>query len=155
MKAIQDHYDGAHSHCYGCGRNNPHGHQLKSYWNEAGDAVVARHTAGGIYTGGVPGNAYGGLVASLLDCHGAATAAAYACREMGVDMGEAGAPMRYVTASLAVNFLKPTPIETELTLRGTLKRMEGRKSWVELELAAGDTVCATGEMLAIRLRDGQ
>ena len=153
MKAIQDYYDGAHSHCYGCGRNNPHGHQLKTYWNSHGTGTIAHFTPASYYTGGVPDHVYGGMIASLIDCHGAATAAAYACKEAGIDIETPDAPIRFVTASLQVSYLKPTPIDVELELRGKLKSIDGRKVWVDLEFAAGDTVCATGEMLAIRLRD--
>ncbi|GAA5558297.1 hypothetical protein Asch01_03053 [Acinetobacter schindleri] len=31
--AFQDLYAEPYTHCYGCGRDNPHGHQLKSYWD--------------------------------------------------------------------------------------------------------------------------
>ena len=33
LKAFQDHYKDEYSVCYGCGRLNPHGHQIKSYWD--------------------------------------------------------------------------------------------------------------------------
>lgn len=51
--AIQDYYPERFSHCFGCGRNNPHGHQLKSYWK--GDETIARFTIARMYSGGVPG----------------------------------------------------------------------------------------------------
>ena len=41
-KAIQDQYPEDLSHCYGCGRLNEHGHQLKSHWD--GEEAVARFT---------------------------------------------------------------------------------------------------------------
>ena len=41
-KAFQDFYADNFSHCYGCGKHNPDGHQLKSYWD--GDNTVARYT---------------------------------------------------------------------------------------------------------------
>ena len=62
-KAIQDYYPDDLSHCYGCGRLNPHGHQIKTRWD--GDETVSvfephpEHTA-------IPGYVYGGLIASLL-----------------------------------------------------------------------------------------
>jgi acyl-coenzyme A thioesterase PaaI-like protein len=142
--AFQDQYPEQFSHCFGCGRNNPAGHQIKSYWD--GDRTIARFTPGPQYTGGVPDHAYGGLVASLMDCHGAATAFAYARRD-----SDAHEDIRYVTASLTIDFRRPTPIGVELEITGRLKVRDGRKSWVDLALNADGTECATGTMLAIRL----
>ena len=77
-KAFQDFYADRFSHCYGCGRLNPDGLQLKSYWN--GDETIARFMPRPEHSGGVPDHVYGGLIAALLDCHGTASAAAFACR---------------------------------------------------------------------------
>jgi len=149
--AIQDSYPDAFAHCFGCGRLNPQGHQLKS--RLVGDEVVAEFTAPDKYTGGVPGKAYGGLVASLLDCHGTASAAGYAARADGVEIGGSKPLSRFVTASLKVDFKAPTPVGTPLLVRARLRSLEGRKAWIDMTLSAGDSVCATGEMLAIRLPD--
>ena len=142
-QAIQDLYKEDYAHCYGCGRNNPHGLQLKSYWR--GEECVCRHTPRSHDTGGVPGVLYGGMVASLLDCHGAATAAAAKARQSG------GAIGRFVTASLTVDFAKPTPLGVELELRGKVADIQGRKVNVDLEMFAGDTRTATGRVLMIEL----
>jgi len=141
--AIQDLYQEDYAHCYGCGRNNAHGLQLKSYWQ--GEECVCRHTPAEHYTGGVPGFLYGGMVASLLDCHGAATAAAAKARESGEGVG------RFVTASLTVDFAKPTPLGVELEIRGKVSEIKGRKVWVALSLHAGEILCATGRVLMIQL----
>jgi acyl-coenzyme A thioesterase PaaI-like protein len=143
--AFRDQYPEQFSHCFGCGRNNPAGHQIESCWD--GDRTIARFTPGPQYTGGVPEHAYGGLVASLMDCHGAATAFAYARRD-----SDAHEDIRYVTASLTVDFRRPTPIGVELEITGRLKACDGRKSWIDLALSANGTECATATMLAIRLR---
>lgn len=148
--AFQDFYGADFSHCYGCGRLNPNGHHLKSYWD--GDETVARFLPAPEYSGGVPDHVYGGLLASLLDCHGAASAAAYACRAAGIDMADSAEPIRFVTASLKVEFRRPTPIGTELTVTGRLRAIDGRKVWIDLILSANGDVCVTGEMLAIRLK---
>lgn len=147
-KAFQDCYAEAYSHCYGCGRHNPHGHQLKSHWD--GEDTVARFTPGAQYSGGVPQHVYGGLIASLMDCHGTASAAAFACRAAQRDMDTDDGPPRHVTASLKVDFLRPAPMGAELTLRGALRSLEGRKVRVELTLYAQGEICARGEMLAVR-----
>lgn len=56
--AFQNTYADKYSHCYGCGKLNPHGHQLKSHWD--GDGTVARYTPRPEHSGGVPGHVYGG-----------------------------------------------------------------------------------------------
>lgn len=149
--AIQDHYPDEYAHCYGCGRRNPLGHHLRSYL--VGSESIATFVADAKYSGGVPGHAYGGLVASLLDCHGTASAAAFQWQAESAGANVLGSLARFVTGSLKVEFLRPTPLEQELTLRAQLRRIEGRKVWVDLSLSHAGLVCATAEMLAIRLRD--
>ena len=78
----------------------------------------------------------GGLVASLLDCHGTASAAAFAHRAEARSPGGGESPVRYVTASLRVDFRRPTPMGTELLITGRLRNLEGRKVWVDLALSA-------------------
>ena len=148
--AFQNYYPDQFSHCYGCGKNNPHGLHLKSYWD--GQKTIARFTVRPEFSGGVPDHVYGGMVASLLDCHGTASAAAFAFRAAGRDMGDDGEFMRFVTASLKVDFLRPTPIGVELVIEGQLLGIDGRKVQVSLSLSAGDKTCARGEMLAVQFR---
>lgn len=147
--AFQDCYPEQFSHCFGCGRNNPHGHHLKSYWN--GEETIARFTIPAMYSGGVPDNAYGGMIASLIDCHGTASAAAFASRAQGRELGEGQGLIRFVTASLAIDYLRPTPVGEEVMVTGKLIRVEGRKVRVALALSARNSVCAQGEMLAVQL----
>lgn len=149
--AFQDYYPDRFSHCYGCGRSNAHGHHLKSYWD--GEETIARFTVPPEFSGGVPDHVYGGMVASLLDCHGTASAGAFAYRAAGREMGDGGEFMRFVTASLKVDFLRPTPIGVELVARGRLLGIDGRKVQVSLTLSAGDQTCAKGEMLAVQFRN--
>jgi len=147
--AIQDYYPDDYAHCHGCGRLNKTGTQLKSYWQ--GDCAIAHHKPNPAHTGGVPGFAYGGLIASLLDCHGTATAAAAAYAAENRSLGSAPF-MRFVTGSLTVDYLKPTPLDTELEIKGTLVEIAGRKVTVVLTLSANGDVCAKGKMVAIRLQ---
>lgn len=147
-KAFQDYYVEEFAHCYGCGRLNPDGWQLKSYWD--GEEAVCHFTPDPCYTGGLPGYAYGGLISSLIDCHGAATASAARLREDGFALGEK--PLsRFVTASLRVDFLKPTPLGKTLEIRGKVKEIKGRKVTVSLTLSAEGDICARGEVLMIQL----
>lgn len=150
MKAIQDYYPPEFAHCFGCGPANPQGLHLKSYL--VGERTEARFTPPAMYSGGYPGNVYGGMIASLLDCHGTASAAVYACRDQGRQMGDDGPPIRFVTASLKVDFRRPTPLNCELLITGSLRAIEGRKAIIDLSLQAGDLVCCTGEMVAVQFQ---
>lgn len=152
-RAIQDSYPPEFAHCYGCGASNEHGHHLKSYL--VGDETVARFTPDRKYSGGVPDHVYGGMIASLLDCHGTASAAAFTARQEERQMRGSSQPIRFVTASLKVDFKRPTPIGAELVITGTLRSLEGRKAWINLVLTANELTCAVGEMLAIRLPNRQ
>jgi len=98
----------------------------------------------------MPGFVYGGLVASLIDCHSIGTAAAAASEARGVDIAVEGAP-RYVTGSLHVDFVKPTPLGLPLELRAWAVEIGERKVVVESELSAGGEVTAKGRVVAVRL----
>ena len=78
--SIQELYPADFAHCYGCGKLNEQGLHLESAWE--GDEVVARFTPQPQHIS-VPGYVYGGLIASLIDCHAMATAAASAERLAG------------------------------------------------------------------------
>lgn len=145
--AFQDCYPEDVAHCYGCGRLNPEGHQLKSYWD--GEGTVARYTPRPEHTA-IPGYVYGGLLASLVDCHGTGSAAAAGTRAEGREMGSEPA-LRYVTASLQVDYLVPTPMGVELVVRGTIAEVKGRKVVVEETVHAGDTLVARGRVVAVQM----
>jgi acyl-coenzyme A thioesterase PaaI-like protein len=146
-KAIQDYYPPDLSHCYGCGRLNAHGYQIKSVWE--GDETVARFTPQPYHTA-IPGYVYGGLLASLIDCHGTGTAALAAYRAEKREPGS-DPPLRFVTASLKVDYLKPTPLGVELEVRGKVLEIKGRKVVVGATLSAGGVVCVRGEVIAVQV----
>jgi acyl-coenzyme A thioesterase PaaI-like protein len=151
-KAFQDHYPGDVAHCYGCGRLNEHGHQLKSRWD--GEETVARYTPQPYHTA-IPGYVYGGLIASLIDCHGTGTASAAAARLEGWDPAAHPVPQgelpRFVTASLHVDYLRPTPLGPKLEVRGKILEATERKVVVEATLSAEGTITARGKVVAVRM----
>ena len=106
-KAFQDYYPDDLSHCYGCGSLNENGLKIKSYWDD-GDEAVCVYTPRDYHTA-IPGFVYGGLIASLIDCHATGTASAAHYMAEGRPMGS-DPPVRFVTASLHVDYLLPTPI---------------------------------------------
>jgi acyl-coenzyme A thioesterase PaaI-like protein len=149
IKAIQDYYPDDLSHCYGCGRLNERGLQIKSYWE--GDETIATYLPRQYHIA-IPGYVYGGLISSLIDCHGTGTAAAAAYRAADREMDTEPA-FRFVTASLQVDYLKPTPLGVPLELRGIVKEIKGRKVVVEITVSANGEVCARGQVVAVQMRE--
>jgi acyl-coenzyme A thioesterase PaaI-like protein len=149
MPAVQDYYPDDFSRCYGCGRLNRDGLHVRSIWR--GDRAVAGFTPRPEHVA-LPGFVYGGLIASLIDCHGIGTAAASVEQAAGREIGDAPAP-RYVTASLHVDFLKPTPHGPELELVGRATEIAGRKVTVEVEVKADGVLTARGRVIAVSLPD--
>jgi acyl-coenzyme A thioesterase PaaI-like protein len=146
-KAFQDCYPDELSHCYGCGRLNEHGLQIKSRW--VGEESVAVFLPKPYHIA-IPGFVYGGLIASLIDCHGTGTAAAAAYRAAGREMGTEPA-FRFVTASLHVDYIRPTPLGVPLEVRGQVEEIKGRKVIVTASVAAEGEVCARGQVVAVQM----
>src|SRR5574343_1769940 len=149
MLAFQDYYPETLAHCYGCGRNNEQGHQIKTFWD--GDETITRFQPRPEHTA-IPGFVYGGLLASLIDCHGTGTAAAAMYRAENRAM-DTQPPFRFVTCSLHVDYLKPTPMGVVLEIRGKVKEITGRKVIVEAVVYANGTATARGEVLAVQMPD--
>jgi acyl-coenzyme A thioesterase PaaI-like protein len=146
-KAFQDYYPDDFAVCYGCGKLNTEGLQIKSWWD--GAESICTFTPRPYHTA-IPGYVYGGLIASVIDCHSTGTAAAAAYRAQGRSM-DTLPPLRFVTASLHVDYLRPTPIEGPLELRSQVKEIKGRKVVVATELSVHGQVCARGEVVAVQI----
>jgi len=147
--AVQDFYPDDFAHCYGCGRLNPVGLHIRTVWD--GEETVARFTPRQEHMA-MPGFVYGGLIASLIDCHAMGTASAAALRADGKDIGAAPSP-RFVTASLQVSYLKPTPLGPELEVRARIVERSDRKAIVAATVSAAGVVAAKGEVVAVRMPD--
>jgi acyl-coenzyme A thioesterase PaaI-like protein len=146
-RAFQDYYEDDVAHCYGCGRLNEHGLRIRSFWD--GDGTVCRYLPAPHHTA-IPGFVYGGLIASLIDCHGTGSAAAAGYRAENRAMGTEPA-LRYVTAALKVDYVAPTPLGPPLELRGTIKEVKGRKVVVAISVRANGVETARGEVVAVRI----
>ena len=146
--AIQDPYPEDASHCYGCGRLNDVGYQIKTRLH--GDTALTifepweRHIA-------FEGTVYGGLIASVIDCHSAGTAAIFTMVDAGAAVGSEPSP-RFVTAHLEVDFLAPTPLD-RMEVVGRLVEMTDRKAIVESELLVDGEVTARGSAVLVRIKD--
>ena len=146
---FQDYYPEFFAQCYGCGRLNEDGLQIKSFWD--GDKTVCIFHPRSYHTA-IPGYVYGGLIASLIDCHSTGTAAAAAYRAQGRAMDSEPA-LRFLTASLHVEYLRPTPIDGPLEIRSQIKEIKGRKVVVESTLSAKGEICARGQVVAVQIPD--
>ncbi|NND44231.1 MAG: PaaI family thioesterase, partial [Xanthomonadales bacterium] len=142
-------YPEEYRQCFGCGTENEHGHHVESQFD--GDEVVAHFTPKPFHTA-FPGVVYGGLLASIIDCHGIGSAAAFAHRAEGKEIGQ-GDVARYVTGALEVSFKAPTPMGEELELRAREVERSERKVIVAVTVSAGGAVTAEGKVVAIRLKE--
>ena len=145
--AFQDHYPDELAQCYGCGSLNEHGHQIRTTWD--GDETVTHFTPEPYHIA-IPGYVYGGLIASIIDCHCTGTAAAAAAKNAGRDLDDDPA-FRFVTASLHVDYLRPTPLGVPLEVRGSVEEVSGRKVVIQATVSAEGEICARGKVVAVQM----
>lgn len=132
--------------CFGCGADNTSGLQIKSYMH--GDTAVCRFYPASHHTA-FPGVLNGGIVATLLDCHGIWSAVGY-YNSRHLDSEVKRPETMFVTRKMTVEYLRPTPMDAELLLKGQVVK-EGKKSMqVEVDLWAGEEITAKAEVLAVR-----
>jgi len=148
-KAIQDYYPDDIAVCYGCGRHNPVGLGIKTYWD--GSEGTCRFTPRDDHLA-YPGVIYGGLIACLVDCHSIGTAVAAAHDAEGRDP-ETGLLILFFTARLEIDYIAPTPAGTELFLAARVEEAGPRKSVISCTVHANDVLCAKARIVAVRKRD--
>jgi acyl-coenzyme A thioesterase PaaI-like protein len=146
--AIQDLYPEDFSHCYGCGRFNTAGYQIKTYLV---DATTVTDFEPAVYHTGGADFVYGGLIASVIDCHSTGSAALLWMRANEMALGP-GPAVRFVTAHLEVDYLAPTPL-APLHLTGGADEIGERKVVVATEVEVEGRVTATGRAILVRVRD--
>ncbi|HEV2427827.1 MAG TPA: PaaI family thioesterase [Acidimicrobiales bacterium] len=148
--AVQDFYTDHLARCYGCGRLNERGYRLRTRWD--GDETLTRFTPAPFHTA-VPGVVYGGLLASLVDCHSTATGAAALYRVEGRDFADPGPAHRCVTGTLAVRFLRPTPLGPELAVRGRVVDVAGRKVTVASRIEADGVTTVEADAVVLEVAE--
>src|SRR5699024_10247393 len=143
--AIQDDDDNANAWCYRCGRLNNDGLHLRTGWEGNKTVTVYQprkeHKA-------IPGFIYGGLIASVIDCHGTGSAAISRHRKNGHETCDSVDDSRFVTASLQVNYLKPTHAGIPLKVIGTVEEIHPKKFRVKTDVFAVEDMVVTGEVVA-------
>lgn len=113
---------GALNRCFGCGQQNKTGLRLKFFVDD-GHTILCRVKLPRRFEG-PPGHAHGGVIATLLD-----EAMSKANRQFGI---------LAMTRHMEVEYLKPVPLGTSLTLTGRHTRADGRKHHCEAELSSKD-----------------
>ncbi len=148
-KALQDQMPAGWigAQCFGCGRENEHGLRIKSYWE--GDEVVCNWQPQPYHTAGA-NILCGGIIATIMDCHSLWTALAAAYRNEGREVGS-GQPIFYITRSIKIDLLHPTPVESPVTLRARVQEMGERSATVACSLYSQGTECARLEGKFVRL----
>lgn len=102
MQSLQETY-APNSSCFGCGPKNPKGLRIKSIPN--GEELIAEWKPEPHHAS-FAGSISGGILSTLLDCHGNRTAA-YALMNKTHETSPPGT----VTAEIDVKFLRPTPVD--------------------------------------------
>ncbi len=137
------------NHCYGCGIENPSGLSIKSYWDGL-EETVCSFSPETFHSAGPPGVLNGGIIATLIDCHCVCSSVAYAYRAEGREIGS-GDEIWFVTGGLSVKYLQPTPIRGPVHLRARVTEAADKKMIWHCSVSVADTVCATGDVIAIRV----
>ncbi len=144
-RAFQDHWP--HFTCWGCGMHNPDGLRIKSYWD--GDEGVCTfhpqrtHMANGDLLNG-------GIMATILDCHSVCTASATLFRAEGRAL-DSDPRIDVVTASIKVDYLRPTPMTAPILLRAHVRNISGKKITVTCTASVDDRKTARSKGLFIRV----
>ncbi len=146
-RAIQDELR-IENWCYGCGAENPEGLQIKSYWD--GDETVCTFQPRPAFMAGPRHVLNGGVIATLIDCHSICTAVAAVYKTEGRPIGSD--PLVWcVTASMQVDYLRPTPIAAPVILRARVDSREGKRTTVTCSLYSGETERARARVVAVQV----
>lgn len=143
--AIQDQI--GHNFCFGCGVDNPDGLQIKSFWDERTGESVCLYQPQAHQAAGPRHILNGGIIATLIDCHCVCTATGSALKKEGAKRSRKW----FVTGSLKVKYLKPTPIRSPVELRAKIIEETSKKTVVECSLTSNGELCATGEVVAVKV----
>jgi uncharacterized protein (TIGR00369 family) len=132
----------SYSHCFVCGMDNPAGLRVR-FFRAGKDEAVASCEPDRVFAG-YHGLLHGGVASTLLD-------------EIMIKAVLARSKLA-VTARMTVNYHKPVPLGTMLTLRGRIRNQRGRifetEGWLtdpqgtKLVSASGTYVVVTGAQKA-------
>ena len=132
--------------CFGCGPANEKGLQIDSHRCEGG--LELKFTPSDEHQA-FPGMVNGGIIGSLMDCHGNWAAAIALMDALGLDE-----PPCTVTANYSISLRRPTPSDVELYIFAEIEELLDDRANVKMTLTANGKVCATGKGLFVAVKDG-
>ena len=138
------------NHCWGCGADNPDGLQLKSSWD--GDRSTGCWSPSPRYAAGPRHFLNGGVIATLLDCHGVCTAVAEGYRRAGREIGS-DPEIWHATTSMEVEYLRPIPIDADVLLHGTIVSVGDEATAVDCVIESGGKPRARARVTSTRVPD--
>ena len=132
--------------CFGCGPANAEGLQIKSYPIENGLKMTFEteemHQA-------FPGMINGGIIGTLMDCHGNWTAA------MAImESRKETEPPCTVTARYSIKLRRPTPHGVPLEITSQVESLDGDRAEISMKLIANGELCAQGDGLFVAVKEG-
>lgn len=131
--------------CFGCGQENPHGLQIKSFWE--GDDCVCIWQPDTRYQGW-PNITCGGIIATLIDCHCMASSMATAIKNENRALGTEPR-YRFATGTLNIKYLKPTPIIHLVTLKARVIDIKEQRIYtLNCDLFSGKEKTVEAEVIA-------
>ena len=135
--SLQRRYSPA-SHCFGCGPANEHGLRIESHDVPGTPGELRAVWQPLPHHAAFDGILNGGVIGTLLDCHGNWTAAMHLMRERGL-----AGPPGCVTADYAIRLRRPTPVDRPVHLRAWPVEMADDRVVVDAELASDGIITAT------------
>ena len=151
--SIQECYPARFQHCWGCGPKNPAGLHLKSFPSLDGQTCICSIRPDLVFTGGVPDKLFGGIIATVFDCHGTASAAYFARCKAGLTLSLDQPIERFITAHLSVDYLRPVPMGQTLTVTANLEECHEAKVMLRMTLELENQTCARAKMVAVKAKD--
>ncbi|MGF1753548.1 PaaI family thioesterase [Vibrio makurazakiensis] len=137
------------NHCFGCGKENKDGLQIKSYWlgEEKSECIFMpspQHCAGPTHF------LNGGVISTIIDCHCVCTAIAkgYQLAEREIGQGDL---VWFATGKLDVTFLKPVAINKPVQLVATILEAKASKVVLTCQLFSEGEVCVKSDVVAVRV----
>ncbi len=151
--SVQEAYGEKFQHCFGCGIKNEFGLKLKSYPNGDGNMCICEFTPDDKFSGGVPKNLFGGMIAMIFDCHGTASAAWFNHHNKGLILDKNTIIQRYITARLEIDYKKPTPLQKKIKVISELEEIHERKIILNMTMEVENIITAKAKMVAVKIID--
>ncbi len=135
--SLQRRYSPA-SRCFGCGPANEHGLRIESHEVPGTPGELRAAWQPLPHHAAFDGILNGGVIGTVLDCHGNWTAAMQLMRERNL-----AGPPGCVTADYAIGLRRPTPVDRPVDLRAWAVETTGDRVVVDAELTSDGIITAT------------